>query len=301
MIRTQGRRDFLRTTLSSLGLLTLAGCDGGGMTSAGTSATTTPPAPIDTTSEGTPMFQVSASLLASIVARPETFLAGYAGLGDTATPADAYVRTQLGAPFATLSDSGCIATFASVVAFNAAPVGATSLAPMTATMKQLLSSPALACGHFCKLTTLFSLLGNPLLIPPDAAAGDAAKPTVHFLVWLDTVPLGTGYHSQLIISNVLDSAYLLLDPLYAYALRIPYVGAGPQTSLTVIENATMMMQTPIAQDNLAVLDPRGTSSSPQILTTVLGGTLGPQYIFHDSLYGSEGWDTQIGLIFDDLG
>jgi hypothetical protein len=301
MIRPQDRREFLRTTLGSLGALTLAGCGGSGMAPATPPTATTPGATNNTTTEGTPMFQVSASLLASIVARPETFLAGYTGLGTTSTPADAYVRAQLGTPFASLSDSGCIATFASVVAFNAAPVGTTSLAPLTATMKQLLSSPALACGHFCKLTALFSLLGNPLLIPPDAATGSPAKPTIHILVWLDTVPLGTGYHSQVIISNVLDSAYLLLDPLYAYALRIPYVGAGPQASLTVIENAATMLQTPIAQDNLAILDPRGTAASPQIVTPLLGGTLGPEYIFHDSLYGSEAWDTEIGQVFEDMG
>ena len=60
-----------------------------------------------------------------------------------------------------------------------------------------------------KLATLFALLGNPLLIPPDATSGAVQKPSIHFLVWLDTVPLGTGYHSQLLVTKVLDGAYLL--------------------------------------------------------------------------------------------
>ena len=247
------------------------------------------------------MFQVPASVLAGIVLRPETFLNAYGALGG-GTPASGYVRSQLGAPFASLSDAGCMATFASVVAFNVAPSGATTLDPMNSTLQQLLTANALACGHFCKLATLLSLLSQPQLMPPDSDSGSSPpKPSLHFLVWLDTVPLNTGYHSQLIIANVLDNAYLLLDPTYAYALRIPYVGAGPQASLTVIENAAAMLQTPITQANLAVLDPRGTASMPQMLSTQISGALGPQYVYHDSIYGSEGWDARIEQIFDNMG
>jgi len=147
---------------------------------------------------------------------------------------------------------------------------------------------------------MLSLLGHPELIPPDADTASPPKPTVHFLVWLDTVPLNTGFHGQLVITNVLTDAYLLLDPTYGYALRIPFVGAGPQAALTVIENAATMLQTPIAQQNLAVLDPNGTASKPDMFQTLLSGALGPQYIEHDSIYGSEGWDIRIAQIFDTL-
>ena len=115
------------------------------------------------------------------------------------------------------------------------------------------------------------------------------------------MPLNTGYHSQLIITNVLDEAYLLLDPMYAYALRIPYTGSGPQADLTDIENAATMMQAPIAQDNLTTLDTSGTAAPAQMLQTIISGAMGPQYIYHDSIYGSEGWDTTISQIFDNLG
>jgi hypothetical protein len=246
------------------------------------------------------MFRVPASVLAGIVARPESFLSAYHALGGS-IQAPAYIRSQLGAPITSLTDSGCMATYASVIAFNVAPVGATTLAPMNSTLQQLLTAQALTCGHYCKLSTLLALLGNPQLIPPDADSGGPAKPSLHFLVWLDTVPLNTGFHAQLIISNVLKNAYLLLDPTYAFALRIPYVGSGPQANLTVIENAATMMQTPNSPHNLVVLDPRGTTAMPQMLQTAISGRLGPQYIYHDSIYGSEGWDACIEQIFDNMG
>jgi len=286
MWQAQDRREFLRTTLGTLGFWTLAGCGGGGGTPA--------------TSASTQMFPVSVARLAAIREHPETFLRAYKALGKSSSTA-AYVQSKLGASFASLSDAGCMATFASLVAFHCAPIGSTPLAPIPATLQQLLTSQALTCGHFCKLATILSLLGHPELSPPDAASGTPAKATLHFLVWLDTVPLNTGYHAQLIISNVLDNAYLLLDPTYAYALRIPYVGAGPQTSLTVIENAATMLQTPIPQENLAMLDPRGTATTPQMLQTIISGAVGPQHIYHDSLYGSEAWDARIEQIIDNIG
>ena len=193
-----------------------------------------------------------------------------------------------------------MAVYATMTAFDCAPLGTTTLAPMTATLGQLLNSDFLGCGHFCKLTTMLSMLGHPQLAPPDAPAGSPAKPTVHFLVWVQTVPLGTGIHSQLILSNVLDDAYLLLDPSYGYGVRIPYVGAGPAPGLTVIENAATMLQTPIAESNLLVLDPDGIATNPKTYQIVLGGQLGPGYIYHDSIYGSEGWDSRIAAIFTSL-
>jgi hypothetical protein len=301
----QDRRKFLRNTLGALGAWGLAGCGGGnGAASAPIPAApaAAAPAKIDQpiVKGAKAMFQVPAGTLAGIIARPETFVGTYNALGGS-TSAQEYVRAQLGSSFASMSDAGAMATFASVVAFNAAPLGTTALAPLTATMQQLLTSTALTCGHYCKLATLLTLLGHPELIPPDADTSASAKPSLHFLVWLGTVPLNTGYHSQLIITNVLDGAYLLLDPTYAYALRIPFVGGGPQASLSVIENAATMLQTPITQDNLAVLDAAGTANTPQMLSTLTSGALGPQYIFHDGAFGSEAWDDRIAQVFDSMG
>ena len=278
-----------------LGYLSLPGCGGSG---GGPVADAMPTPPASAANPG--LFPVSEGDMASIRARPEAFLSVYNNLATDGTSADAVVRSTLGTSFGSLSDAGCLAAFAAMVAHDSGPLGATPVAPITATMQQLLSSQAMACGHYCKLTTMLSLLGHPELIPPDAATGSPAKPTVHVLVWLDNVPLNTGFHSQLIVSNVFEDAYLLLDPTYAYVLRIPFVGAGPQNSLTVIENAAAMLQTPIAQDNLAVLDPNGTATKPLTFQTILGGQLGPQYIMHDSLFGSEGWDTRIAGIFNTL-
>jgi hypothetical protein len=303
MNHIQDRRKFLRNSLGALGAWSLAGCggsDGGAPAPAAPVAAAPTKVYTPIVKGSNAMFQVPADTLAGIIARPETFVSAYYAVGGS-TSAQEYVRSQLGPSFASLSDAGAMVTFASVVAFNAAPLDTTDLAPLTATMQQLLTSKALTCGHYCKLTTLLTLLGNPQLIPPDAGAGSPEKPSLHFLVWLDTVPLKTGYHAQLVITNVLDNAYLLLDPTYAYALRIPYVGSGPQASLTVIENATTMLQTPVAQENLAVLDAAGTASSPEMLSTLVSGALGPQYIYHDGAYGSEAWDNRIAQVFDSMG
>lgn len=243
-------------------------------------------------------FQLSAAAVSRIVTRPSAFLGLYNRLGG-GSPA-AYIQSLLGAPFATLADAGCQATFASIVAYNTAPVGTPTLDPMGATLHQLLTSPVLACGHFCKLAALLTLIGNPELMPPDAAPADPPKATVHFLVWLESTPLNVGVHSQLLITNVLDDAYLLLDPMYAFALRIPYVGT-PQAGLTQIENAAYMMQTPIAQDNLVVFDAAASAAAPQVLQTMVSGSMGLDYIYHDALYGSEGWDGVIAQTSDTLG
>lgn len=246
------------------------------------------------------MLQIAPSVLAGIAARPETFLTAYNALGSATTPPAAFIRSVLGSPFASLSDDGCLATFASVVAHDASAPGTASLDPIAATLQQLLTASALASEHYCKLATLLALLGSPLLIPPDTVGG-STKAGVHFLAWLDTVPLNTGAHAQLVVSNVLANAYLLLDPMYAYALRIPYVGSGPNPSLSVVENAATMLQTPIASANLAVLDPAATAGVPQMLQTVINGVLGPEYISHDAVSGSEAWDGRVAQVIDNLG
>jgi hypothetical protein len=295
MSQGRDRRAFLRGALGSVGLWALAGCGGGNdAQSSGTAGVAHIPLASD------PKLPLSATTLGGIRARPQSFLTAYSALGAGGSSAAA-VRSLLGASFASMSDAGCMATFATLVAFECAPNGDPTVAPLTATFGALLSSPWLACGHYCKLTTLFSLLGHPELIPPDAAAGAPDKPTVHFLVWLPNVPLDTGVHAQLIVTNVLDDAYLLLDPTYAYALRVPFPAAGPQPDLTVADNTASMLQTPIAADNLSVLDPAGTSAAPQMLSVLTSGALGPQYVYHDALYGCEGWDTTIAQIFDGMG
>jgi hypothetical protein len=292
---SQSRRLYLLGGVGAVGTWTLTGC-GGGMSSAtpansgaGTSAATL-------ANGGAGLLGITSTTLTKLRDRPETFLDAYSAFGGAAA-----VRSKLGAPFSSLTDAGSMVTYASALVFESAAVGACAYAPYTATVTQLLHSPAMACGHMCKLATYLSFLGHPELIPPDAAAGMPAKPTIHFVVWLVNVPLNTGIHSQLILSNVLDDAYLLLDPLYAYALRIPFGGRGPDPAKTVIENAATMMQVPIAAENLVILDPRGTADSPQIPQVVTSGVMGPQYIQHDSLYGSESWDTVIGRVFNDMG
>lgn len=294
MSQAPDRRSFLRTTLGAVGYWALAGCGGGG--AAGSAA----PGPINRAAQTTPLFSVSADAIAGVRTRPESFLDVYGALATPTSSANEFVRVKLGEPFASLSDAGSMAVFAAMIAYDCAPAGTTSLAPIPATLQQLLSSNALNCGHYCKLTTMLSLLGHPELIPPDADSASTPKATVHFVAWLQNVPLNTGFHAQLVIANVLNDAYLLLDPTYAYVLRIPFVGAGPDAGLTVIENAATMLQTPIAQQNLAVLNPGGTASSPQMFQTLLSGALGPQFIEHDSIYGSEGWDTRIAQIFATL-
>jgi hypothetical protein len=290
------RRAFLRGALGSLGLPTLAGCGGGGA-GGGSSGDGTSSEVIQEPSQfAEQLLAAPASLVTSIKSQPLNFLSAYAALNGGASPS-AFVQSKLGTAFAGLSDAGSMAAYASLVAFSCAQLGSTTLAPLPATMSELLSAPAMACGHFCKLTTMLTLLGHPEVVPPDTGA-DA--PTLHFLVWLQNVPLQTGVHSQLIITNVLENAYLLLDPTYGYALRIPYPAAGPSASLTAIENAATMLATPIAAQNLAVLDPAGTANVPAMTQTVLSGALGPQYVYHDSIYGSEGWDTRISQIFQNM-
>ncbi len=289
------RRAFLRGALGSLGLSTLAGCGGSG--SGGGTADGTSGSVIEEPSQfAQQLLPAPASLITSIKSQPLNFLNAYAALNGGAAPS-ALVQSKLGPAFAGLSDAGSMAAYASLVAFSCAQLGSTPLAPLHATMSELLSTPAMACGHFCKLTTMLTLLGHPEVIPPDSAAG---APALHFLVWLQNVPLQTGIHSQLLITNVLANAYLLLDPTYGYALRIPYSAAGPNASLTAIENAATILGTPIAAQNLAILDPAGTANVPAMTQTLLSGALGTQYVYHDSIYGSEGWDTQVSQIFQNM-
>jgi len=251
------------------------------------------------TSMSTPLFSIPADVLAAIVARPEKFLTAYSSLGG-GTDAAAYVRSQLGGPFAALQDAGCLATFATVVSYNAVPAGTSPLDPTAATLHELLTAPALAAQHRCRLSALLSLLGNPVLIPPELPAGSKPKATLHFLAWLSTVPLNTGPHTQLVIANVFDQAYLLLDPQYAYALRIPFVGAGPQSSLTLAENVATMMQTPLPPDNLALLDPAATDTVPQMLQVLLSGALGPQFVDKGATTGADFWDNNIAQVVNTM-
>jgi len=295
MSQSPGRREFLRTASGALGFWALAGCGGGSNTQNSTVATTGGLA--DTTGS---KLSVSAATLAGIRARPESFLSYYGALGGSGS-SSAYVQSKLPASFASLTDAGSMVVFASTVAFACAPAGATSLAPMTATLGQLLANANLTCGHYCKLATLLALLGHPELIPPDMPPGSPAQPTLHFLVWQENVPLKTGAHSQLVVTNALDNAYLLVDPMYGYAVRIPFVGAGPQADLIVVENAATLLQTPVGQDNLALLDPAGTAGLSQMLSVMTGGQLGPQYVYNDSIYGSYGWDKQISQVFNSMG
>ena len=44
-----------------------------------------------------------------------------------------------------------------------------------------------------------------------------------------------------------------------------------------------------------------SSVRPQMLQTLISGAPGPQYIYHDTLYGSEGWDARIEQIIDNMG
>jgi hypothetical protein len=286
-----------------MGCLALAGCDQS--TSEATASTTAATNEAGATSAVTSNpLAVDSSTVAAVVARPEHFLAAYFGLGGSSALPNAAagaIKARLGTAFASLSNSGALATYASAVAFNVAPLGPTSVDPMNGTLSQLLGSPALTCGHFCKLATLFSFLGNARLNPSDTDAVPDVAPRLHFLVWTGTVPLQTGFHSQLVLKGVLQNAYLLLDPTYAYALRIPHPPGGPDPNLSVIENAATMLQTPLSAANLAVLDPRGTAAMPQMLDTVLSGALGPQYVYHDSIYGCEGWDARIARIINNFG
>jgi hypothetical protein len=245
------------------------------------------------------MFEVDPTVLAGIVARPETFVSAYDALGGP-DPA-AYVRSQMGASFTTLSAEGCISSYATSVAYSASATGATALDPMTTTLQQLLAAPVLTSAHRCKLAALLAFLGSPGLAPPDAPSGSTPKPTAHVLVWLASVPLNTGALSQLVLANVLDSAYLLVDPTYSFALRIPYAGAGPQADLSVVENSAIMLQTVISADNIAVFDAAATAALPQFLPTLTGGTLGPQFLDVSSSDGSDNWDTMLAQVFENMG
>jgi hypothetical protein len=238
-----------------------------------------------------PLLPVSSADVAAVVARPEKILAKYQALAPGAS-ADAYVRGALGANFASLASAGCFASYAAQFAGSAVPEGFSSLAPQTASLEQLLTDTALGCGHYCKLAMLLTLLGYPGVIPPDASGGDPPKPTMHFAVWVPAATINIGYHSQLVLSNVLDNAYLLLDPMYAFAMRLPYAGAYPMASHTVLENAAALLQTPSATADFVDLWPANTVvKRSQVVTAMMSGTMGPAYIYNsDPQYGADGWD-----------
>jgi hypothetical protein len=234
--------------------------------------------------------------MSKVIASPSAFPSVYRAIAPDGDPDDA-VRGALGPNFATLTSEGCAAVFATLFAFNLAPVGSNPVPPLTATLQQLLESKALSCGHYCKLTTILSLLISSYLIPPDAPAGAPPKATIHVVVWYQDAPLNQGVHAQLVVANVLTNAYLLLDPLFGLALRIPFAGSYPQPALTVIENAADLLSQPIDSSNLVVLDSIDVEGKSTVQSVLIGGQLGATYIYHDALYGSEGWDTQLSLIF----
>jgi hypothetical protein len=243
---------------------------------------------------------IYAADVTGVVARPESILSTYHALAPGAS-SDALMRQALGASFVTLEGAGCFATYAGIFAATVAPANGTSLAPMTASLQQLLTATGLACGHYDKLTMLLTLLGYPGLIPPDAPVGAPAKPTMHFAVWLANAPINIGVHSQLVVSNVLDSAYLLLDPMYAFAMRLPYAGGYPKASLSVLQNAAALLQTPSATGDFVDLWPgNNVVSRSQVVQAMTTGVMGPEYISFDDLSGSIGWDLQMATVLDNM-
>ena len=298
------RRALLQYAVPSLGAAILTGCGGGGSSTAASakasqaSGSTTAtiesmaaPSGVSATS-----FNLTSTKMMAIKSTPAT-VPTYFTDSQTAGGVSG-VSTKLGTPFADLSPEGCYATFAAVTSFNVAPSSETGyiVPPLTATLSDLLTSQWLACGGYCKLTAILTAQEYPTIVPPDAAAGAPAKPTLHMVVWLQTAPINIGVHSQIVVANVLPDAYLLLDPFYAYAMRIPYGTSAPDPSLTVIENAAALLQTPALTDNVMLLDSTLIAERKQVMAAMMSGAMGPQYIYHDALYGSEGWDTVLATL-----
>jgi hypothetical protein len=251
------------------------------------------------TAQGT-LVPISAADIARVVARPESILAVYQALASGST-ADAVIVSALGTNFASLADAGCLATYAAVFAGALAPNGATSLAPMTASLQQLLASPVLTGGHYCKLTMLLSMFGHPRLVPPDAATSDPPRPTMHFAVWLENSPAGVGVHTQLVVSNVLQHAYLLLDPMYSLAIRLPYAAGYPKATLTVLQNAAALLQAPTASGDYVDMWPGNSAPNrSQFVQAMTSGAMGPQYIDYGALSGSVGWDLHMATVIANM-
>lgn len=295
LLAKESRRTFIGQTIASLSASALAGCGNGSTTSTAT-------APAASSSPSNPSFVVTPTTMASIVSRPATFLTEYRALGGGSnSTAASTIRSALGPAFTTLSDTGAMAVYASLIASHAAPIGDPGIPPMDASLSQLLQANVLSCGHYCKLATLLAFLGRATLSPPNLSSQANSPPaTMHFLVWLSTVPINTGYHSQLVISNALNDAYLLLDPMYGFALAIPFAPSGPQSNLTDIENAATFLMQPLSTQTLVQFNPAGLQSNPTVAQMMISGALGPQDIYHDSIYGSEGWDTRIAQIVGNL-
>jgi hypothetical protein len=301
------RRRMLQGSGASLAVAALSACGGGG---SGSPSAQSPAAQLAENvaaakSAGWPtatLAHPTASDIASMRTTPADFLSAYNDLGTSVsnTP-EAVIRAAFGSSFASLNSSGCLTLFAAVTASQVATLGDTPLAPMDATLLQLLGSTSLACGHYCKLTLLLATLEYPTILPPDAAAGSPPKPTIHFLVWLDSAPINVGYHAQLIVTNVLDNAYLLLDPTYGIAMSLPYDAGIPNASLTVIENATTLLESPAAAGALVVFNANSLSQGPQLATVMASGEMSPAFIYHDSIYGSEGWDTRMSEVVPGVG
>jgi len=243
---------------------------------------------------------ISSSDIASIQARPDAFVRVYANLG--ADPA-ATVLAALPGAFASLSVEGCAAVFACLAAYNFTQVPAASGAPATvssidATFQQLMTASALDSSGLCKLTAWLSLLPSPRIIPPE----NGSKPTVHFLVWSAGSPLGTaGVYSQLVLSNVFTSAYLLLDPTYAVVASVPFGNGFPAAAQSVAQNLASLLQSPLAMQNVALLNPGGSPDPTALISALTGAQLGPQYLSADPVLGSDAWDSHIANTFLGMG
>jgi hypothetical protein len=280
------RRTLLKTSLGSMAPIAPAAGQNG-------------PSTMTAQAQGT-LVAINPADVAAVVARPETILTVYQALAPGAS-ADSYMRQALGAEFGTLVSAGCFATYAAIFAGIVAPSGATPLDPMTASLQQLLKSAALACGHYDKLTMLLTLLGYPEVTPPDAGASDPPKPTMHFAEWIDSAPIGVGVHSQLVMSNVLDSAYLLLDPMYSFAMRLPYASGYPKASLSVLQNAAALLQTPSTTGNYVDLWPGNSAvNRSQVVTAMTSGVMGPQYIDSNAQSAAPGWDQHMARVIANM-
>ena len=304
------RRTLFKATLTPSGLNALSGSEAGAATGRTASAAVDNSAsgPHANGSAATPgalqaqgtLVPIYATDVTNVVARPELILTSYQALAPAAS-ADSVIRSALGAPFTSLAGAGCFATYATVFAGTVAPSGVPSLAAMSASLQQLLTLPALACDHYGKLAMILTLLARPTLIPPDAAAGEPAKPTMHFAAWLDDSPLNIGAHSQLVVSNVLNGAYLLLDAMYSFAIRLPYSGAYPKPTLSVLENAAALLQTPTATGNYVDLwTANAAANRALVVQAMTSGTMGPQFIDNDADSGADAWDLHMASLIDNM-
>jgi hypothetical protein len=229
---------------------------------------------------------------ATLITQPQLFGAFYEAIGAVAAGTDALVREALGPSFTTLEDSGCLSVYASYVAGAVAPAGAGTAAPLILTLHELLGSHTLSPAGYCKLTALLAIMTYPQLAPPDAAVGAPAKGTIHFLVWTDAAAFSDVGHTQLVLANVLDEAYLLLDPMYGFVMCIPY-SRPAAAGVSVVEHCATLLGTGIPSGNLAVVGAGPVAGQDAAISTMLGGILTVSEISDDSSNGSGAWDAHL--------